>query len=104
MIKKEDARIVWQDGAKRVVDKIRAMNPFPAAWTTLHGETFKIYRAEVCSVPGEAGKVIVSDKKLIVGTGKDSVSLLTVCAAGAKTMSAEDFLRGNSIPVGTVFG
>lgn len=104
MIKKEDALIDWTAGAKRIVDKVRAMNPFPTAFTFLNGVVFKVYRAEQSEISGEAGKVVCSDGKLIVGAGESSVSLTEVCAAGGKKMSAADFLRGNHVPVGTVFG
>ena len=104
IIKKKQAEIVWTDGAEKIVNTVRAFNPAPVAFTYLNGEPFKIYSAEKRDISGAAGRVLVSDKELIVGAGENAVSLLRVCKAGGKPMSAADFLRGNGIPAGTVFG
>lgn len=104
IIKKEHALIDWTESAEKTVNRIRAFNPAPLCFTYLNGEPFKIYAAEISNVSGEAGKVLVSDKELIVGAGEGSVKLLKVCKAGGKPMNAQDFLRGNKLPVGTVLG
>nr|MBO4518298.1 methionyl-tRNA formyltransferase [Clostridia bacterium] len=103
IIKKEHALIDWKDSAENIVNKVRAFNPAPIAFTLLHGEPFKIYTAEKADLKGEAG-VLLSDKELIVGAGDYSVKLVKVCKAGGKPMSAQDFLRGNKLPAGTVLG
>lgn len=104
MIKKEQARIDFKRSAEQIVNLIRAFNPAPVAFTTLSGEPFKVYSAEKCDLEGNAGEVIFSDKKLIVGAGENSVSLLKVCKAGGKPMPISDFLRGNPIETGTKLG
>lgn len=104
IIKKELARIDWTKSADDIVNLIRAFNPAPVAFTDFRGEPFKVFSAEKCALSGDAGKVIFADKKLIVGAGENSVSLLKVCKAGGKPMSAADFLRGNAVDVGTKLG
>ena len=48
---REDCEIDWSQDAEGIVNKIRGLSPYPAAWTTLvnheTGEeyTFKIYKA-----------------------------------------------------------
>ncbi len=101
IIKKEMAHIDWTKTAEEVVNTVRAFNPAPVAFTFLNGEPFKIFTAEKSDLKGEAGKILVSDKKIVVGTGDGAVSLLKVCKAGGKPMSAADFLRGNTLSVGT---
>ena len=81
IIKKEHAEIVWTDGAEKIVNTVRAFNPAPVAFTYLNGEPFKIYSAEKRDISGAAGRVLVSDKELIVGAGENAVSLLRVCKA-----------------------
>jgi methionyl-tRNA formyltransferase len=44
----------------------------------------------------------VLDKGLTIACGKGAVRLLEVQRAGGKTMSAEEFLRGNILPAATV--
>ena len=104
IIKKEHALIDWSDSTENIVNKVRAFNPAPLGYTFLDGEPFKIYAAEVADVKGEAGKVLVSDKELIIGAGDKGVKLIKVCKAGGKPMLAQDFLRGNKISAGTVLG
>lgn len=104
MIKKENALIDWTQSAERIVNTVRAFNPAPTAFTFLNGEPFKVFSAEKREMKGDAGKILVSDKEIVVGAGENSVALIKVCKAGGKPMSAADFLRGNAVPVGTVFG
>ena len=104
IIQKEFARIDWTKPADDIVNLIRAFNPAPVAFTTLNGEPFKVYSAEKCDMAGDAGKVVCVGGKLIVGAGENSVSLLKVCKAGGKPMSAADFLRGNAVEIGTRLG
>jgi methionyl-tRNA formyltransferase len=44
----------------------------------------------------------VLDARLTIACGDGAVRLVQVQRAGAKPMSAEDFLRGNAVPPGTV--
>ena len=104
MIKKEDALISWDDNAENVVNKIRAFNPAPVAYTLFNGETFKIYSAEAVDFKGETGKAYHSEGALLVACKKGAALLKTVQKAGGKAMDIRDFLRGNDIPEGTEFG
>ena len=51
-----------------------------------------------------AVREILDDEKLIIGCGSGSIELIEVQLEGAKRMSAEDFMRGQRITEGTVFG
>ena len=101
MIRKETALIEWDKSAEEICDQIRAFCPFPAAYTFLNGLPFKIYKAEVVNLSGNVGEILKSDGALIVGAGKNAVSLLRVCRAGGKIMDISEFLRGNRIETGT---
>ena len=103
IIKKEDAKIDFNETAENIVNKIRAYNPSPVAYATLNGEPFKIYKAEVCDKTGEVGKILESEKRLIIGCKDKSVQLKVVQKCGGKPMSAVDFLRGNRLEVGKEF-
>jgi methionyl-tRNA formyltransferase len=48
-IAKEDLAIEWSWPAQRIVDRVRAFSPAPAARATLDGESVKILRAHVAS-------------------------------------------------------
>ena len=94
IIKKEMAKIDWNNNAKDIVNQIRAFNPAPVAFTTFENNPFKIYEAEVCSLKGQVGKILKADKELVIGCKDGSVALKVVQKAGGKPMNIADFLRG----------
>ena len=94
IIKKDMAKIDWNNNAKDIVNQIRAFNPSPVAFTTFENNPFKIYEAEVSSLKGQVGKILKADKELVIGCKDSSVSLKVVQKAGGKPMNIADFLRG----------
>ena len=97
IIRKEMAKIDWNNNAKDIVNQIRAFNPSPVAYTTFENNPFKIYSAEICSQKGEIGKILKADKELVIGCKDCSVSLKIVQKAGGKPMNIADFLRGTKL-------
>ncbi len=94
IIKKDMAKIDWNNNAKDIVNQIRAFNPSPVAFTTFENNPFKIYEAQVSSLKGQVGKILKADKELVIGCKDSSVSLKVVQKAGGKPMNIADFLRG----------
>ena len=100
-IEKSETRIDWSKDWKSVHDHIRGLSPFPGAWFELPGgDRIKVLRSTRGEGSGQAGAVL--DKGLTIACGKGAVRLLEVQRAGGKTMSAEEFLRGNILPAATV--
>ena len=95
IIKKEMAKIDWQNTAENIVNQIRAFNPAPVAFSTYLDLPFKVFEAEVSDLKGKVGQVLKADENLIIGCGDKSVSLLKVQKAGGKPMEIKEFLRGN---------
>lgn len=92
---------------------IRGLNPWPTAYTKLDGKMLKLWRAEV--IPAEeAGKEAKGVAPgTIIGIYKDAFTVLTgdgilrvkeLQLEGKRKMTAEEFLRGFSLEVGTVLG
>ena len=104
IIKKEDAEIDFSESSERVVNKVRAFNPAPVAYTFFNGELFKVYEAQAVCGSGQAGTIIKADKELVVATGDGAVRLSVVQKAGGKAMKDSDFLRGAKLSVGERFG
>ena len=100
IIRKELAKIDWNDTAKNIVNKVRAFNPSPVAFATFENNPFKIYSAEISSMQGNVGQILKADKELIIGCADTSVSLKVVQKAGGKMMNITDFLRGTKLVVG----
>jgi methionyl-tRNA formyltransferase len=110
-LEREDGLIDWSEKQSRIERKIRAMNPWPAAWTLLRGadgqpRKLKIFTAIQCrKITGAPGEILRADKRgILVGAGGGAVLLREVQLEGKKRMSARDFLLGNTLPPGTILG
>lgn len=98
MITKEDAKIDWNQSATAIKQKIYAFYPWPATWTMLDGQRFKIFpTVEVIKKSGPAGQIEVSGGQLIVYCGTDALQLHQIQLEGKKQTKAEDFIRGYKI-------
>lgn len=99
---KEDARIPWGEPARRVHNFIRALSPYPGAWT-MHGDTLlKIYRARPAEGSGMPGEVLEAPGRLVVACGEGAVELIEVQQEGRRTLPSDAFLRGYGIRAGEV--
>jgi methionyl-tRNA formyltransferase len=108
---KEHGLIDWSRPAVGVVNQIRAMQPWPTAYTYLHraGETplrlmLQRVRAGV-GAPAMEGVPVADGGNLRVGCGAETaIEILDLQPAGKKRMPIADFLRGNPIPAGSRMG
>ncbi len=114
---KEMGLIDWSQPAATVSNQIRAMQPWPTAYTYLHRPEQTPIRAIIVrtaavenssSTTAEAPGTIVKDassNKLYVRCGDaTSLELLELQPSGKNRMKAADFLRGNPLPAGSRFG
>jgi methionyl-tRNA formyltransferase len=103
-IDKGETRIDWSQPWKAVHDHIRGLSPFPGAWFEIAQGSERLRVRALRSVRGEgAGRPgTVLDDRLTVACGEGALRLTQVQRAGAKAMSAEEFLRGTPVPAGTV--
>lgn len=105
MLKKSLGDIDWTMEAAAIERLIRGLNPWPSAYTCLHGKTLKIWEADVVDKEyGVApGTVAAAGKDgLTVQTGKGALALRSVQLEGKKRMDIPSFLRGYSVEEGTV--
>jgi methionyl-tRNA formyltransferase len=105
-LKKEDGRVDWKREAEEIDHQVRALRPWPGAYTDWDGQQLKIYRGEIRKgMPsGKAGVVTwVGSDFIEVETGKDSFLIQEVQLEGKRRMNIRDFLSGHPIPVGTEF-
>lgn len=99
-IDKGEARIDFAKPAELIEREVRAFAPFPGSWFELAGERIKLLKARVIGVNGAPGTVL--DEELTIACGDAAIRPLTVQRAGKPAMSAEEFLRGKPVPMGTV--
>ena len=102
MLTKDMGEIRWEEDAEVIERLVRGLNPWPSAYTHVHGKSLKVWRAEVCKgedkKPGTVLKT--SDGQLIIQTGKDALKITELQLEGKKRMDTAAFLRGYSIEEG----
>ena len=104
LIKKEDGQIDWNQPAAHIERMTRAYAPWPSAYTSWHGATFKIWRATVIEGKAAAGQVITTPQGPVVGTGEGLLLLHTIQPAGKRALDVRSFLNGAPDFVGTHLG
>ena len=116
-LKKEHGLIDWGRAAGQVSNHVRAMQPWPTAYTFLHRHDQPplrviIYRTGEIAVasssadhPAPGCFLLPADNSLWVATGaNEAVEIRELQPAGKRRMSAKDFLRGNKLQAGDRFG
>lgn len=102
IIKKTDGLIDWSKSAFEINCKIRGLHAWPVAYTKVDGKILKIFSAEIVEKQGECGKVLKSEKELIVACGEKALKIAELQLEGSKRMKTEDFLRGKKITAETL--
>lgn len=118
-LKKEDGQIDFRRTAPQVCTQIRAMQPWPTAYTFLHREgkepvrlivnrTAALPMPDIAGWEPPAGAVVqqsLKDLKLVVWTGgPGQVEILELQPAGKRRMAAAEFLRGLTLREGDRLG
>ena len=106
-IKKDDGKIDWSQPSENIGRVIRAMTPWPGAFTSWRGLNFKIISAQLYldkSVPhGKPGNIMKVEESIIVLSGMGAISLHEVQLAGRRIIAIEDFIRGHPDFIGSSF-
>jgi len=113
-ITKEDGLIDWSANATSIWNRVRALNPWPTAYTSLQAgsapQMIKIWRATVekeaeTAARGQPGAVVDATRNGIVVTcGQEALRILELQREGRRRVAAGDFLAGCPIPPGTILG
>jgi methionyl-tRNA formyltransferase len=97
---KEEGRLRWALPAATLERTVRALNPWPGVWCEVTGERRKVLAASVEAGSGEPGRLL--DDRLLVACGEGALRRTRVQRAGKGPMSADELLRGFSVPKGAV--
>jgi methionyl-tRNA formyltransferase len=105
-IQKQEAVIDWSRAAWEIERQVRAFNPQPGASTGLRGQLLRVWRARAVERPaGMVGRIIeTADSGIAVGCGSGALVIEELQRAGAKRLSAAQFLRGASLLSGEPLG
>lgn len=105
MLDKSTGKIDFNQDAVVIERLVRGLNPWPSAYTSLHGKTLKIWDCDVTDreYEGTAGEIVeVNKTDLIVKCGKGALNIRELQLEGKKRMDTESFLRGYSIKKGEI--
>ena len=109
---KEHGAIDWSRSAIEIKNLVRAVQPWPRAYTIWHRSEGPPVRLSIDRVQlataGElasaSGEVLDASNRLLLSTGDGVMEILELQPAGKRAMSAAEFLRGTRVSVGDRFG
>jgi len=93
---KGDGKIDWTRSALEIERQIRAMIPWPGAFTTIEGKILKIFKAKVVDMADDLkpGQSIITDDAWRVVTGNGTLELSEIQLEGKKRQEIHTFLKG----------
>ena len=106
MIKKEDGKINFSEGAEKISLQIRGMYSWPGSFAYFNGALVKISSARPVNENDNAkcGEVTrVTKNSFFVQTGDGLLEVLRMQPQGKKDMSVHDYLLGKKINIGDAF-
>jgi methionyl-tRNA formyltransferase len=112
-LRKDDGLIDWSKPARAIHNLVRAMQPWPAAFTTFRppgappGNPIRliVHRTGLVDGQGTAGEVLeASGDRLIIAAGEAALHIVVLQIPGKRPMSAAEFLRGRRLEPGERLG
>lgn len=108
-LKKEDGKLDWSRSAAELERHVRAMSPWPSAFTTWQGRQLKVLRAELAVLEQKNklpnGAVLIDHNHVHVQCGDGGMlRLIEVQLEGKRAMDADAFARGHPNLAGSVLG
>jgi methionyl-tRNA formyltransferase len=123
-LKKEQGAIDWSRTSQEIKNQVRALRPWPRAYTFWHRTgapslRLNIDQVAIATPPGEVASsglslsksatgqpssILQSSPRLLVATADAALEILELQPAGKRSMPAGDFLRGQRVSPGERFG
>ncbi len=97
---REMCEISWNQNREQIRNLVRGLAPYPSAWTTIAGKSFKIFKVSGVDdhVNGAAGEYRTDNKSYLYVRAADGwVSIDELQAEGKRPMPVTEFLRGNRL-------
>lgn len=105
MLSKEMGLINWDKSGEDIVNLIRGLKPWPSAYTRYKDDTVKVHKARLIDEDYEGinGEIVNLTSDTIYVKVKDGViEIEELQFPGKKKMQTSEYLKGNSIELGTV--
>lgn len=99
-LNKDNCFIDWNDSLTNIYNKVRGLNPYPAAWCLIKNNNeelnVKIYEVEKCvdKHDFEIGKVLSSKTEVKVAVNKGFIKLKEIKMPGKRKMEIKSLLNG----------
>jgi methionyl-tRNA formyltransferase len=109
-LKKEDGKLDWSKGVQALERHVRAMTPWPGAYSTWQGKQLKVLRAAINMNAEHSkrklanGTVVVERNHVNVQCSNGLLRLVEVQLEGKRAMNADDFARGQPAFAASVLG
>jgi methionyl-tRNA formyltransferase len=105
-----NAKIDWGKSWRQIDPLIRGCNPAPGAWTTLDGQTLKIFDAtplpakDPKGIAGKLGEIVALDNDGFTVVCADGRFKVTRVQADAGKVAAGEFVKSTNLAAGTRLG
>ncbi len=81
--------------AQVILNKIRALNPWPSTFCFINSQRVKILKAKIIhDFSLSPGKVDISKQRLCIGCSDATLEIERICPEGKKDMSASQYITG----------
>ncbi len=107
MISKADGHIDFSQSPYKIERMIRAFDPWPGTYADMNGKTIKFWKAEASDEKTSAADGTITDIEsgsICIAAGGGILKVTEIQMPGRKRVSVKEFLKGNSIEIGTVLG
>lgn len=93
LLRRDSGRVEWNDSAATIINKLKALQPWPGIYTEWKGKKLKFLSADIGPEEPKLRPGQVKDG--LVGTSKGNIRLIEVQLEGKKPMKINDFQNGN---------
>ena len=104
---RDDGAVDWTRPAADLHNQVRALHPWPHAFTFLDGARYLLHRTAIAPgpAPGEPGEVVHAsgDALVVAAGGATALRVVEIQAEGKRVLPAREFLVGRRIAPGVRF-
>jgi len=99
-IEKSEGKINWNEMAISILGKINGLFPTPGAFFIFRGERYRVLKAEISNIRGNAGEVVSDELDVACGYGQ-SIKILEIQRQGKNPQKINQFMLGSKIKRGS---
>ncbi len=95
---KSEGVINWSDTAENIDRKIRALNPWPSATSSIDNNIFKILEAKIIYTSNNnlaPGSIIFENNRLVIQTGNNQIEIIKLQFSGGRPVGIKDLLNSS---------